>query len=113
MRILIIKNGASGDVVRTTTLLNVLTGEIDWITTKMNSVLLEGDSRINRIILNDEAKEFDFHDYDLVINLEDTKEEASLLSKIRYQDLFGAYLNEKNEMSYSENSSEWFDLSLI
>jgi heptosyltransferase II len=113
MKTLIIKNGASGDVVRTTTLLNILTGEIDWITTKMNSVLLEGDSRVNRIIFNDKAKEFNFPEYDLVINLEDTVEEAELLKKIKYKELFGAYLNSANEMSYTDNSSEWFDLSLI
>ena len=41
MKTLIIKRGATGDVVRTTTLLHILSGEIYWITDENNSTLLE------------------------------------------------------------------------
>ena len=113
MKILIIKNGASGDVVRTTTLLSVLEGEIDWITTDINSLLLAGSDRISNVIKSSEVNDYKFPNYDLVINLEDTKEDASLLKRIRYKELFGAYLDESDEMQYTDSSREWFDLSLI
>ena len=42
MNVLIIKLGATGDVVRTTPLLRRFDGEIAWITAAKNAVLLEG-----------------------------------------------------------------------
>src|SRR5947208_16453365 len=42
MNMLIIKLGAAGDVVRTTTLLRRLGGQITWLTEAKNIVLLEG-----------------------------------------------------------------------
>src|SRR2546423_11576357 len=42
MNVLIIKLGAAGDVVRTTTLLRRLSGQITWLTEAKNTVLLEG-----------------------------------------------------------------------
>lgn len=113
MKILILKYGASGDVIRTTTLLNVLEGDVDWITTDMNSLLLQGNKRIKNIIKSSEVDNFNFPKYDLVINLEDSKGEAELLRRIEYEDLFGAYLDKNDKMKYTDNSAGWFDLSLI
>jgi len=42
MNVLIIKLGATGDVVRTTPLLSHLSGQITWLTAANNTVLLEG-----------------------------------------------------------------------
>src|SRR5207249_11169569 len=42
MNILIIKLGATGDVVRTTPLLRRLSGSVTWITAARNAVLLDG-----------------------------------------------------------------------
>src|SRR5438552_9975122 len=42
MNVLIIKLGAAGDVVRTTTLLRRLGGQITWLTEAKNTALLEG-----------------------------------------------------------------------
>ena len=42
MKVLIVKLGAAGDVVRTTTVLRRLSGHITWLTEAKNTVLLEG-----------------------------------------------------------------------
>ena len=41
MQILIVKLNATGDVVRTSTLLHKLTGEITWVTAKNNVSLFD------------------------------------------------------------------------
>jgi ADP-heptose:LPS heptosyltransferase len=50
MKILIIKLGATGDVVRTSTLLHVLESEIHWLTSDSNTVMLSGLEKIAELI---------------------------------------------------------------
>jgi heptosyltransferase II len=113
MKILIIKLGATGDVVRTSTLLHVLGGEIHWLTSDLNTVMLNGLEKIAELISWAERDRLKGRSYDLVINLEDTSEAAGLLDGLKYKDLFGAYQGKSGKMNYTESSSEWFDLSLI
>src|SRR4029077_10691947 len=51
--------------------------------------------------------------YDLVINLEDTLEVAWFVRTLNYSQLFGAHLNSDDQLAYTSDSREWFDLSLI
>jgi heptosyltransferase-2 len=113
METLIIKLGATGDVVRTTTLLHALDGEIHWLTSDRNTVMLKGSEKIAELIPWADCDRLRGRRYDLIINLEDSPEVASLLNDLKYKDLFGAYLNGSDKMDYTESSSEWFDLSLI
>jgi len=113
MKTLIIKYGASGDVVRTTTLLNVLKGDIDWITANVNVQLLNGLSQISHVLTDENFETIKNNKYNLVINLEDSFEAAELVSNIKFKNLFGAYLNKSGKIEYTENSKTWFDLSLI
>ena len=69
MRILIIRLGATGDVVRTTALLNVLKGEIQWLTYDHNIILLQDLSEISRLIPWSKNEILNNAQYDLVINL--------------------------------------------
>lgn len=112
MKTLIIKLGASGDVVRTTTLLHLFKN-VDWITSDMNFILLNGIAGISRIIKESEIDSAKYDEYDLVINLEDDIKSAKILQKIKYKNLFGAYLDNQEKINYTENSSAWFNLSLI
>lgn len=113
MKILIIKLGAAGDVVRTTTLLHLFkSDEIDWITSKENAILLKENPYISRVINIDDFDKINFPVYNLVINLEDNFESAEILSKLNYNDLFGCYAK-NGKLTYTENSAGWFDLSLI
>ena len=51
---LIIKTGAAGDVVRTTSLLNVITGNIYWVTGNANKSLFpEGIQELNVLSLEE------------------------------------------------------------
>jgi heptosyltransferase-2 len=51
--------------------------------------------------------------FDLVIQLEDDAETARIQKSINTKRLFGAYEDGEGKMSYSADSSRWFDLSLI
>ena len=113
MQILIVKLGATGDVVRTTTLLHVLNDEIHWLTSDLNEVMLKGSSKIKEIIPWRRRQALLGRHFDIVINLEDDREAAELIRKLAYGDLFGAYLNDSGVMAYTENLNAWFDLSLI
>src|SRR5438093_874536 len=51
--------------------------------------------------------------YDLVINLEDDRETSSFLKELKFKQLFGAHLNGEDKLTYTSDSRDWFDLSLI
>jgi ADP-heptose:LPS heptosyltransferase len=113
MKTLIIKIGATGDVVRTTPLLSRLPGQITWLTSAKNTVLLEDlKENLRSYSWEDRLQALDSN-YDLVINLEDTLDVAQFLKTVRSSEIFGAYLNSEGSLCYTSNSRRWFDLSLI
>ena len=113
MNVLIVKLGATGDVVRTTPLLRRLSGSITWITAAKNAVLLDGLSdNLRHFSWEARARALDIS-YDLAINLEDTLEVALFLKTVRPAEIFGAYADSSQRLSYTNNSKCWFDLSLI
>jgi heptosyltransferase II len=113
MNVLIAKLGATGDVVRTTTLLNRFQDHVSWITEAKNAVLLRNIPDRVRCLTWEERDAARDRSYDLVINLEDTIEVGLFLSTLNYKQLFGAFVNSQNVLSYSDDSRQWFDLSLI
>lgn len=113
MNVLIIKLGATGDVVRTSTLLRRFEGPVTWITADKNLSLLQGLIRpVRSVSWEGRAAVVDIR-YDLVINLEDDRESGLFLNKLSYQKLFGAHLNAEGELTYTADARGWFDLSLI
>jgi ADP-heptose:LPS heptosyltransferase len=113
MSILIIKLGATGDVVRTTPLLRRLNGLVTWITAENNLILLQGIDREVRCLSWENRKRVANTAYDLVINLEDDWESSRFLKELKFKQLFGAHLNGDGQLAYTSDSREWFDLSLI
>ena len=113
MNVLIVKLGATGDVVRTTTLLRRLNGQITWLTAAKNTVLLDGLKCDLRCFSWEERAKVSKNHYDLVINLEDTLEIAQFLKTVRCGEIFGARLGSNGSVTYTENSRRWFDLSLV
>ena len=113
MSVLIIKLGATGDVVRTTPLLRRLDGSVSWVTAENNLPLLQGIEREVRCVSWENRKLVADTTYDLVINLEDDRETSSFLKKLKFKQLFGAYLNGDDKLAYTSDSRDWFDLSLI
>ena len=113
MSVLIIKLGATGDVVRTTPLLRGLNGPVSWITAENNLALLERIDREVRCVSWKDRRRIADTAYDLVINLEDNREPSSFLKELKFKQLFGAYLNGDDGLTYTSDSRGWFDLSLI
>jgi len=113
MNVLIIKLGAAGDVVRTTTLLRRLGGQITWLTEAKNTVLLEGVKEGLKSVCWEQRDQTKCTLYDLVINLEDTQEIGSFLKLLEYKQLFGAYLDSGNSLRYTDDSRPWFDLGIL
>jgi ADP-heptose:LPS heptosyltransferase len=113
MNILIIKFGATGDVVRTTALLRKLDGQITWLTAARNMVLLVGLKDNLRCFSWEERERALDKRYDLAINLEDTLDVAQFLKRLQCREIFGAYADCNDSLRYTENSRRWFDLSLI
>jgi hypothetical protein len=110
--VLIIKLNATGDVVRTTTLLRRLSGQITWITAAPNDQLLPPRASV-RCFEWAEREQARDRDYDLVVNLEDEVATAEFVRDVRYARLFGAYLADGGTIAYTDDSHQWFDLSLI
>ena len=113
MNVLIIKLGATGDVVRTTPLLHRFDGETTWITAAGNAALLESlQDNVRPFSWEERERALDRH-YDLAINLEDTLDVAQFLKTVKSSEIFGAYAGLDNSLRYTENARRWFDLSLI
>ena len=113
MRVLIIKLGATGDVVRTTPLLRQLDGPVSWVTAASNLSLLEGIDRPVRCVSWEDRRRISDTAYDLVINLEDDLETSRFLKELKFKQLFGAHLQGNDRLAYTLDSRDWFDLSLI
>jgi heptosyltransferase-2 len=113
MNTLILKLGATGDVVRTTPLLKHLAGNVSWLTAAKNVSLLAGLTKTLRAASWEQRGQFCDREYDLVINLEDTPDVAQFLSSVKFKKLFGAYPDASGQLVYTDDSSGWFDLSLI
>jgi heptosyltransferase II len=113
MNVLIVKLGATGDVVRTTPLLRRLSGSVTWITAAKNGVFLGGlADNLRHFSWEARARALDIP-YDLAINMEDTLEVALFLKSVRPAEIFGAYADSSKRLCYTDNSKCWFDLSLI
>ncbi len=114
MNVLILKLGATGDVVRTTPLLHCFNqGPVDWITSAKNLELLAGAADHLHALTWEERERLSGKHYDLVINLEDDEGSSGFLRTISYDQLFGAYLTNVGALSYTDDARGWFDLSLI
>lgn len=113
MSVLIIKLGATGDVVRTTPLLRRFDGPVSWVTAKGNLSLLERIDRPVRCVTWEDRRGIADTVYDLVINLEDDLETSRFLKNLKFKQLFGAHLDRNDKLAYTLDSRDWFDLSLI
>jgi heptosyltransferase-2 len=118
-QILIIKTGATGDVVRTSVLLHAFSNdEVTWITAKKNiCVLPEKFSALRRIIAIEDITKSSFlvdQHFDIVLSLDDERKCAEIASRISSTKLTGVYIDKVSQkITYTKDSASWFDLSLI
>jgi heptosyltransferase-2 len=113
MKLLIVKLGATGDVVRTTPILSRFSAEVTWITAAKNVVFVDGIREGLRSLPWERREEARNQQYDLVINLEDDLDSAQFIKTVEHSQLFGAYADDSNRLRYTDDSKRWFDLSLI
>jgi hypothetical protein len=113
MNILIAKLGATGDVVRTTTLLRQLRGHVSWLVEAKNVVVVQNVQENLRCVPWEERDSLKDRTYDLVVNLEDTVEVGDFLGTLDLKQLWGAYADSEGRMRYTADAQQWFDLSII
>lgn len=114
MNILIIKLGATGDVIRTTAILPGLKDKyknckIDWAAKSESFDVLKNNKFINKTLIVNKAIN---KKYDLVINLDDDYEACELATKISFKKIIGSYLK-NNKKIYTKDSSLWFGMGLL
>jgi heptosyltransferase-2 len=113
-KILLIKTGAAGDVVRTTVLLQALEGAVTWvIDSRYQHLLPLQHPRLARIITVQQAEAVLRHEqFDHTISLEEDMTCALLAGSIRTKKLTGIYV-ENGRLTYTPDAGSWFDMSLV
>jgi heptosyltransferase-2 len=111
-KVLIIKLGALGDVLRTTPLLRRLTGEVTWVTGRSALPLLKGNARIARLRTPADGAALRREKFDWVINFDEDKKACALAAAIDAPQKTGALLR-GGRPDYCRASAPWFDMSLI
>jgi len=117
MEVLIIKLGAIGDVIRTTSVILGIKDKygdcaLNWVTKKDSLDILKNNTLINKIVTIENIKDLKSKDFDLVINLDDDFEACRVVSQLEPKKIIGAYLKNDKRV-YTKNSSLWFDMGLI
>ena len=78
-----------GDVLRTTTLLNVLDENITWFTKPNANPLLANIPQIKEIVTD--IKDISGRDFDVVLNLDDDLDGCAVLNHVNFEILYGFY----------------------
>lgn len=120
MNILIIKIGALGDVVRSSFIAQALRDKyrgqnpkIYWITDSRAKSFFTNNPYLDFIIDQEKKSSLISTPFDLVINLEEDEDSCKFTSSLKSKRVIGAFLNEKNEIDYTPESSYWFNTSRI
>jgi len=113
MKVVLFKLNATGDVVRTTPLLHRLGADVTWVTDPVNTVMLTHIGVPLRCIEWQQRSLLADQHFDLLINLEDDVEVARFAATLPADRVFGARLGADGSVGYTEDSREWFELSLI
>jgi len=115
-RILIIKTGALGDIVRTTYILPGIAkkyGEvcIHWVVKKPGEELIRCNPYIDKFFDIETLQGLSSY-YDLVISLDDEIKSASITNMVRFERVVGLFL-EHGKLKYTSDSDLWFDMGLL
>ena len=118
MRIALIKLGAFGDVVRTTSLLPGLRRldpamELTWVTAAAAIPLIRHHPEVRHVHTPDEAGDWRDARYDWVISLDDDRAACHLASQLRAERLSGGYAAPDGGLRYTADVEEWFGMGLL
>lgn len=114
MKILVVKHGALGDVVRTSYFAKFIKRKypscrLDWFTAPQSLPLVEVNPFIDDVILD--ARKFAHVRYDVVYSLDDEFEIVRAVGNIASKRYVGAYLD-GGKICYTPDVSEWFDMGI-
>lgn len=110
---LIIKLGAMGDVLRTTSILNVLDGPVTWVTRQASLPLLEKSPGIAELLtLEDAPTVLQGRKFDFVACLDDEPEACALVDLVQWKDRTGAYMQD-GSVKYTDSAAPWNDMGLL
>ncbi len=118
MNILIIKLGAIGDVIRTTSILPGLKEKyegckIDWVAKKESYDILKNNNFLRNIfVIGKDEDVIKCKEYDLVISFDDEESACQLASEVPHKKIVGAHIKD-HKKAYAEDSAIWFDMGLI
>lgn len=124
VRILILKLGALGDVVRTSYILPGLherfgpATHITWITAPAALPILRFNPYVSELISMDRCtnpetiKTLNRAPFDWVLSLDDEVESCSLAGQVSAKRVSGAFVD-SGKICYSDDTGEWFDMGLI
>lgn len=127
VRMLVIKTGALGDVLRTTAILPGLAArspglELHWLTAAAARPLVEHHPLVHRVVdvsPNDAEAvaalgvELGTIHWDWVLSLDDEWPLCRLASALQCERLSGAHVGQDGERTYSEDVAPWFDMGLL
>src|SRR3989338_8726409 len=118
MKILIIKFGALGDVLRTTSVLHGLKekykiSQIYWLTLSNAEPLLAKNHYIDEVLVYSQEmrKRLSSTYFDLIINLEEDFEACSIPTKAQKKDLIGFYLDTNGKTVPTPTMQELYNMS--
>jgi ADP-heptose:LPS heptosyltransferase/glycosyltransferase involved in cell wall biosynthesis len=121
MNILIIKTEALGDVVRCTFLAQALKDKykrnkpkIYWLTSKLAKPIFINNSYVDKVLDldKDHLDYLNKINFDLIINLEESKELCNLSSNLKSKKIQGFYTKNGKTIA-SKSAKEWFNMSAI
>ena len=115
MKTLIVKLGASGDIVRTTVLLNELKSEVYWLTSDYNTDLLKS-KKIGKLFVfenENDLRELEDMEFDLILSLDEEMATLEFLPNIKTRKLVGHFLNEEGKVDYTSECNYWLDMSMV
>lgn len=125
--ILVIKTGALGDVLRTTSILPGLQQrfeelEVTWLTAASARSLVERHRLIQRVVTCDPKDpssvaaardELPGTKWDWILSLDDEEPLCALASSLESDKVSGAVMDDKGRRVYTDDVEEWFGMGLL
>lgn len=118
MRILIVKHGAFGDVVRTAYFAGALRKkygkdlQLTWITSKASLPLIRFNENIDDIFIEFPSL-YGAEEFDLIFSLDDEEFAVEGVMNVPSKRIVGAKIGERGIVEYTEDSASWFDMGLL
>ncbi|MCX7910559.1 MAG: glycosyltransferase family 9 protein [Endomicrobia bacterium] len=115
-KILIIKLGALGDVVRTTSILKPLhkrykNSKFFWVTYDEAVEVFNNNPYVTEVIPYSQVFTYFGNDFDILINLDLEQKSLELTKKFKCVSKYGFYIEEDKIVCSNLAAKEWFDIS--